>query len=379
MSVLVLLMAGLIDLLGPGTRPVSRNQVNERGDGSGNYVEFALSQARSGTGFTTVRTYTTKRDAGKLARLALSERDIQMPFEGVQVARLPYEFAVTSSTPSANRVAILAGAPEATVRALQPSTLAAGRPVSVPANARLIGLRPGTEEAWTAHSGSLNQMAIVDLVNERVLTSFQLRINPQAVPVGLAFSANGRTAWVVVRHAESLTERGTVLIVDCANRQIVNTVSLGTNVPSTAALSPDGTLLLIAGTSLNDLSAAENSVLGFDTGTNAFTVLTIGAANLSMNQPRAIFWHPDGTRAYSLQPQTGTLEVYEVAARRVTRRIVLPRESGLLDSMDVSQNGDFALVRDVAGANSYLIDLETGETLDAAAIPAGVGFLLPRF
>jgi DNA-binding beta-propeller fold protein YncE len=176
-----------------------------------------------------------------------------------------------------------------------------------------------------------------------------------------------------------LTDRGQVLTIDCVTRAITGTASLGTSLPSTASLSPDGGLLLIAGTSLNDLNTAENSVLAFDTATGTLTLLTLGVANLTPAFPRELHWHPDGARIVYLHPPTATLEIYEPAARRVTRRILLPRDAGILDAMDLSPNGGFALVRDTSGLKSYIVDLESGETLDTTALPAGPGFLLPRF
>lgn len=91
-----------------------------------------------------------------------------------------------------------------------------------------------------------------------------------------------------------------------------------------------------------------------------------------------MFFHPDGTRLYWLQQGTATIDQYDLGARRVTRRIPLPRTS-IVQSMDVAPTGDFAIVRDTNGTLSYWIDLDSGESLDATAIPAGPGFLLPRF
>jgi hypothetical protein len=106
--------------------------------------------------------------------------------------------------------------------------------------------------------------------------------------------------------------------------------------------------------------------------------LTLGAANLSTTIPSEMFWHPDGTRLYWLQPTTSTIDQYEIGARRVTRRIAVPRTS-ILQSMDLSPTGDYVIVRDTNGTQSYWLDLETGENLDSTPIPAGPGFLLPRF
>jgi DNA-binding beta-propeller fold protein YncE len=277
-----------------------------------------------------------------------------------------------------NRIAFLSGATDAFVRPFNPANGTVGRAIPVPAAARLIGLRPNSEEAWTAHSGGANQVTIVNLREERVAGNILLRLNTQSIPIALHFSADGRFAWLLARNPDSAGERGTILVLDCVSRQVLSTINLGTNLPAAGALNPDGTLLLILGTSLNELGVAEPSMLAFDTLTNTFAPLTIGAANLSAVLPTELYWHPDSTRLYYLNTSNNNIEVYEFGARRVTRRLSLPRTS-IVASMDVSPTGDFAIVRDNTGVASHWVDLESGEVLDSSPIPVGPGFLLPRF
>jgi hypothetical protein len=378
MIAVTLLLASAIDLLGPGGRPATRNQVNERPDGSGNTIEYAIAPSRFGSGFITVRTYTTLRENGAVKRILLNEREAQVPPENIRVAKLPYQFPVNGAQAMPNRIAFLSGATEIAVRTYNPANNAVGRAVAIPLNARLIAQRPNSEEVYVAHSGGGSQISVISTREDRLLANFELRLNPQDGIVGLYFSNDGRRAWLVARNPDSAAERGKVLVIDCANRSVLNTVSLGTNTPSAAALNPEGNLLLLYGTSINNVGAAEASMLAFDTITNTTAQLTLGVADLSATLPAEMYWHPDGTRLFWVQQQNSTIEQYEIGARRVTRRISVPRTS-ILQSMDISPTGEYAIVRDTNGTLSYWMDLESGEVLDASAIPVGPGFLLPRF
>lgn len=374
----LLLLASSVDLLGPGSRPITRQQINERADGSGNLIEFSLAPSRFGSGFLTIRTYTTLRENGVLKRTLLQEREAQVPPENLRVARFPYQFPVNGATATPNRLAFLSGATEISVRTYNPANNAVGRAVTIPLNARVIAQRPNSEEVYVAHSGGGSQISVISTREDRLLANFQLRLSPQDAIVNLMFSNDGRLAWLVARNPDSTTERGKVLVLDCANRQVLNSINLGTNTPSAAALNPENNLLLLYGTSLSSAGVAEASLLAFDTITNTTFPLTTGLADLSPVPPTEMFFHPDGTRLYWLQQGTATIDQYDLGARRVTRRIPLPRTS-IVQSMDVAPTGDFAIVRDTNGTLSYWIDLESGESLDATAIPAGPGFLLPRF
>jgi DNA-binding beta-propeller fold protein YncE len=371
-------LAASIDLLGPGGRPITRQQIHERADGSSNLIEYAVAPSRFGSGFVTIRTYVTLREDGSVKRSLLSEREAQIPPENIRAAKLSYQFPVNGATAVPNRIAFLSGATELAVRTYLPASNTVGRAVAIPANARLIVQRPNSEEVYVAHSGGASQISVISTREDRLLANFQLRLNPQDSIVSLHFAGDGRLAWLVARNPDSANERGKVLVLDCAARQVINTVALGTNTPTSAALNPEGNLLLIQGTSLNASGSPEPSMLAYDTITNTSAQLTLGAANLSTTIPSEMLWHPDGARLYWLQPSTSTIDQYEVGARRVTRRIAVPRTS-ILQSMDLSSTGDYAIVRDTNGTLSYWLDLESGENLDATPIPAGLGFLLPRF
>lgn len=372
-----MLQGGVVELLGPSGRQAARNQTVDRQDGTGQFLEVAIFPAPGVTGFSRVQVWTSKREAGKYTRLRLQEKELQIP-EPLRIARELYDFpfgnfSSMNAALAENRIAVLCGGTDFTVRLLNPVALTVGRAIAVPALARQIALRPGVGEVWVTHAGTSNQISIADPVSERVVTSIPFRLNPQAVPVGLFFSPSGRTAYAVVRNPESVNDRGYVFVIDPATRVIRNQVSLGTTTPQSAVLSPDGATIYIMGTSLNDLNTAEPSMSHFDTLTNTPSVVALGLS-IAADQ---IVMSPNGARIFWAFPSTFGLDEYDVQARRVVRRIALPR---LIQpqNLELTPNGDVMFVRDVLGQLAAHLDPESGEILDTQIIPAGPGVSLLR-
>ncbi|MBM3760262.1 MAG: hypothetical protein FJW36_08455 [Acidobacteria bacterium] len=373
----LLVIAGVVELLGPSGRRVAQQQQGDRADGTGQFLEVAMYSAPGVNGFSRVQLWTSKREGGRYTRTRLQERELQIP-DPRAIARELYDFPFANfANPNAalaeNRMAVLCGGAEFTLRFLNLQALTVGRSVVLPALARQIALRPGNGEVWVTHSGSANQISISDPVSERVVGSIPFRLNPQAVPVGLFFSASGRTAYAVVRNPESATDRGFVFVIDPATRQIRNQFSLGTTNPSSAVLSPDGAVIYITGTSLNELNTTEPSMTVFDTLTGASSVAATGLP-IAADQ---IVIHPNGQRIYWAFPSTFGLDEYDVQARRVLRRISLPR---LIQpqGLEFTPSGDVLIVRDGAGQQALHLDVERGEVLDSQTIPAGPSVAILR-
>jgi hypothetical protein len=375
--VLPLLEAGVVELLGPSGRTAARSQQTERADGTGHFLEVAIFPAPGVSGFSRVQLWTSKREAGKYTRVRLQEKELQLP-DPQRIARELYDFPLANfSTPNAavgeNRMAVLCGGTDFTLRFLNLQSLTVGRAIVLPPLARQAVLRPGVGEVWVTHGGTSNQISISDPVSERVVGAIPFRLNPQAVPVALFFSPSGRTAYAVVRNPESSTDRGYVFVIDPATRQVRNQISLGTTSPTSALLSPDGSTIYIAGTSLNDLNTAEPSMTYFDTFTNLSSVAAIGLPIA----PDQMALHPNGLRIYWAFAFTFGLDEYDVQARRVIRRIALPR---LIQpqGLEFNPNGDVLMIRDANGQLATHLDPESGEILDTQAIPAGPGAAIFR-
>lgn len=365
-----LLHAGVVELLGPASRQPARNQQVDRADGTGHFLEVAIFPSPGVSGFSRVQLWTSKREAGKYTRVRLQEKELQLP-DPQRIARELYEFPLTNysnpnSAAAENRMAVLCGGVDSTLRFLNLQTLTVGKPVALPAQARQIALRPGNGEAWVTHAGNSNQLSISDPLTERMVASIPLRLNPQAVPVALFFSASGRTVYVVVRNPASTTDRGYVFLFDPLTRLQKGQFSLGTTSPVSALLSPDGATIYIAGTSLNDLNTAVPGMTYFDTLTGTSSVAAIGLAIA----PEHMALHPNGLRIFWAFPSTFGLDEYDVQARRVIRRIPLTRfiePQGL----EFSPAGDVLIIRDATGLFATHLDPETGEILETQAIPAG--------
>jgi WD40 repeat protein len=378
------LLAGVTELHGPPARQAARNLRTERNDGTSQFLEFSFGPVPSTNGFTRVEVYTGKREAGKFTRLKLNERDVQLP-NVVRFARELYDFSLPTFQGAAalaeNRIVVISSAPvlsgtEFTLRTLNASSLTLGRAIVVPANPTGLALRPGSNEAWAIHSGSNNVISISDLSIERLATTLPLRLLPQDVAVSLHFSPNGRTAYIVVRNAEGQASRGSVQIWDCVNRTLRSTVALGNTQPVSALLSPDGSNLVISGTSPNDFNVPAPSLSFFNTLSNTVEIAQISAGGLgSLASTDQMVFHPDGNRLFLLS--VATLDTFDIQARRIVRNTALPRGSKP-NLLDISPYGEALLLRDSLGVQTALVDTLTMETLDVQPFANGAGFLILR-
>jgi DNA-binding beta-propeller fold protein YncE len=364
------LSAGIVELLGPAGRTTARSQYRERADGTGQFLEVAIYPAPGVNGFSRVQLWTSRREAGRYSRVRLEERELAIP-QPLAMAKQLYEF---NTAQPENRIAILSGGTDFTLRMLNPRNLSVSRGIPLAAQARQLALRPGnSREVWVSHAGASNQVSIVDPASERTLGAVPFRLNQSAVPAGLGFSPDGRTAYAVVRNPDSATDRGFVFVIDATARQLRSQVSLGATSPTAAVMAPDGSTLYIAGSSLNALNTPSPSITNFDTLTATPGLAAIGLP-IAAEQLVA---HPNGRLLYWAFPSTFGLDEYDVQQRRVVRRINLPRLIQPRD-LDLTPGGDILLVRDQLGQQAAHIDTETGETLDTQAIPAGPGVAVVR-
>lgn len=366
-----------IELLGPGALQTSRNQQIERADGTGSFLELVITPIPGNPGFSTADVWTSKRDAGKYTRTRLNSQQLAIG-DVVRIAREYYDFPFTNFSAgnaalAENRIAILSGTTDFSVRLFNFTTFALGRAVSVPALARTVAIRPGADEAWTLHSSAVGQIAIIDTRNERLANNIQLNLPAQSIPLGLWFSNSGRTAYVLVRNPDSQTsDRGQIQVFDAVTRQRRAAVTLGTTIPSGGLLSPDGSTLHVFGTSPNETGAPQPSLTYFDT----FSASASGAAFIAAT-PDQYTIHPAGLRLYWTQASTSTVEEFDVQARAVVRRYSFPRTS-IPTTIDITPTGDVLSVRDSAGQQSLHIDSGTFEVLDTQPLNSSVSLMLVR-
>jgi hypothetical protein len=365
------LAAGVAELLGPGNRPASRARATERTDGTAQFQELVIYPAPGVNGFSRVQTWTTRREAGRLTRIRLSDRELQIP-DPQRIARELPEFPLIAGAET--RIVVLGNTPtEPVLRILNLAAGTVGRSIVLPAGARIPQLRANSNELWTAHSGVANQISITDLNTERVAANIQLRLNPQAQIIAFFFTANARTAYVVTRNTDTPNERGTILIIDVPTRAIRGQISLATNTPSAAVLAPDNNTIHIFGTSLNDLGVAEPSVVNVDILTGNVFVAATGLTQV----PEHIAIHPNGTRIYFLQPQVTALDEYDTQTRRVVRRVNLPRGMNP-NGIEISLDGAILSIRDTSGQQATYLDSESAELIDIQPIPIGPAAMLFR-
>jgi DNA-binding beta-propeller fold protein YncE len=316
---------------------------------------------------------------GEIKRELLREQDFQINPANLRVAALPFQFGLGSIPARPNRLAFLSGTAEQQIRSFNTSSFELGRPIAVPVQPRAFALRPLTDEAWTLHSGPANQAVVTNLREERQTASFVLRLNPEAIPISLHFSANGQTAWAVVRNPEGTSERGQILTIDCATRQVVNTVSLGANTPFAAVLSPDSARLLLSVSAPGGAGGlTQAAILEYSTPAGALFSLASGQQSVAQQPPNELHIVPGGGTLYWLNSATGNVDQFDLGARRVVRQLPLPRTS-ILSAMAISHTGEIATVRDSTGVRSYLLDLTFGTVLDGTVLAVGQGFFLPRF
>lgn len=371
-------LAGQTELLGPGALVTSRSQQIERGDGTGQYLEVFFNVQLGGPGASNVELWTSKRDAGKYTRVKLSTQQVPIA-DFVRVAKETYDFPYPlytggNAATAENRMVALYGTTDFAVRTVNLVTQAVGRAVSVPGQARTVALRSGADEAWTLHATpGAAQIVIVDLRNERISSNIALNLTGTATPVGLYLSSSGRTAYVLVRNADTQTnDRGTVLAFDAVTRQRKSVTSLGTMVPVGGVLSPDGSTLYVTGTAPNDAGTAQAAVGAYDAASATFSVG--GFVTTATDQVVA---HPNGLRLYWLQPTTSSVEEYDVQARAVVRRYQFARAVNPV-AIDISPTGDVISVRDSAASESHHIDTGTLGLLATIPVGTGVSVMLVR-
>ncbi|MDO8539948.1 MAG: cytochrome D1 domain-containing protein [Opitutaceae bacterium] len=183
-------------------------------------------------------------------------------------------------------------------------------------------------------------------------------------PSALVVSADGHHLYVACATANR------VAFFDLQSRTISRTISVPAS-PLGLALTPDGRTLYVT------CAAPESTVSVVDTA-SAASVASIPAGHTAM----APVLSPDGRTLYVCNRFNNEVAFIDLAARKTTRRVKLPREP---ISAAITRDGKFLLVAnhlpagpahaDVVAASVSIVDTARGRVSREIALPNGSGLL----
>lgn len=257
------------------------------------------------------------------------------------------------------------------------TTLAPISQVPVPTLTGPFGLRPNAtgpaNEVWVLNSGfevpsGLNEVSVVDLSAQSLVTNIVTPSIQAAVPVGIVFANDGATAFEALKYdsPDSAGNTGALLVFDAAARTVTSTMPLKF-VPTALLMAPDGITAYILS----------------NTGTITYYDVLSGTADLTVSTyppgsnagypgaGSAVFIHPDGTRLFW---NVGVyLTVFDLTSRTVTNQFNFDQPTTASQTFSMSKDGTTAYFSDVNG-DVALVDTYYGTVLASfnAGAPAPV-------
>jgi YVTN family beta-propeller protein len=204
---------------------------------------------------------------------------------------------------------------------------------------------PDEECAKLKADKSKDGIAVVDVMSRKVRRVLPGGSDPEAFDI----SSDGTTLFV------SNEDAGTASIVDIASGKVRATVKVGKE-PEGVRLQPDGSAVWVTG-------ETDHNVTLLDTRTGQ-VIAQIGVGK----RPRDLAFTPDGKRAYVTAEVDGTVGVVDVAARKVTKVIQLPKGAKPMGVV-VAPNGDRVYVANGRGGTVSVIDPSTNTV--TTTIPVG--------
>lgn len=182
-----------------------------------------------------------------------------------------------------------------------------GRVLAIATAAFLVAAAPvaAAPFAYVPVSGE-NQLAVIDLATNTLVTKIATGANPS----GVAVSPAGNRVYV------TNADEGTVTVVDSLNNRVVSTISVGSQ-PLGLAVSPDGHRVAVAylGTPPND---PNRSVAVIDVGSGAVTPLAVDAG------PVAAIYNASGSRLYVSNFLSNTISIIDAPNLHTIGRISVP-------------------------------------------------------
>ncbi len=191
-----------------------------------------------------------------------------------------------------------------------------------------LAFRPGTGELWvTLEAG--DAVAVIDTRTRRVIAE----VSSGAAPTGVAFTSDGRRAFVSNREEDSLS------VIDAATRRLEKKLSTGDE-PHGVLVTPGDSHVLVLNTSSEDIHVFDPRTLAFQ------KKLAAGRG------PWDLVLSPDGTRVWVTnmysnmtgfrQPLASELTVIEAASARVEDRWQV-EGTNLMMGIDRHPTGRFAI------------------------------------
>jgi YVTN family beta-propeller protein len=245
-----------------------------------------------------------------------------------------------------------------------------------------IAFRPGDQELW-ASEADLDGKGSIYVRDLTTGTEQRVTFPGQAFPTGIAFSADGLTAFV------ALNNRNTVAVVDTASKKIVREVPVGL-APLFVKISPDGNTLFVSNRGGDAPVAGEHQ--GFSSGTAMATDATTGAvlngtvtvihlADFTSREipvgraPTSLAISPDGTTVAVANSHSDSVSLIDTASLHTTTVAIPTVPDGLLGTAPVSvvfSAGGKRLYVAAALNNAVVVLEKRGSSYaQAGAIPAG--------
>jgi hypothetical protein len=248
------------------------------------------------------------------------------------------------------------------------TTLSAVSQTSVPTNTGPFGIRPNAtgaaNEVWVLNSGfelssGLNEVSVVDLGSQSLVTNIVTPSIQAAVPVGIVFTNDGATAFEALKYdsPDSSGNNGALVVFDAIGRTVTSTMLLKF-VPAALLMSLDGlTAYILSNT---------GTIVYYDvlSGTADLTVSTYppGSNAGYPGNGSAVYIHPDGARLFW---NVGVyLTVFDLTTRTVTNQFNSGLPTTVGRTFSLSQDGSLAFFSDQQG-DVAILDTYYGTILAA--------------
>jgi YVTN family beta-propeller protein len=249
-----------------------------------------------------------------------------------------------------------------------------------------IAFRPGDEELWASEADLNGKGSIFVAVlapGGSVASEQRITFPGEAFPAGIAFSSDGRQAFV------ALNNRNTVALVDAVSKTVVREIPVGL-APLFVKISPDGKTLFISNRGgdapgpRDPRAFSSSTVMATDATTGAVlngTVTVIRLADFARREvtvgraPTSLAISPDGATIAVANSHSDSISLIDAGTLNTTTVTIPTYPDGLLGTAPVSVvfSPDSTRLYVAAALNNAVVVLEKrgSSYARAGAIPAG--------